>query len=831
MWRFIKNQKGFTLIEVILAASIALLVLVPLSYSFLNGYQHTDFAFVQTEKMDSAQKVLAMIIDGDKVESSSSLKNGLRNAVYAEIPSSNSGVVFTVDGSTYYNYFADGGKLFKVETKDRSQLYQINQGSSILTDVYQFSVAEVIYGNRQLLKVDLSTQKGKAGAGLEASVFLRRWRQDGSGGGSGQNGGGGGNVGGGGNGLSDNAYLSNLEVSSGTLVPAFVKDKTLYTVSVPYSVSSITVTPTVEDTGKATVTVKGDPVTSGQASNPISLNIGSNPIPVVVTAEDGNMLVYNVIVLRAEPNNNANLSNLELSSGALSPAFNKEQTSYSATVKVTSITVTPTVEDPGATVTVNGVPVTSGHESVPLPLILGSNNIINVVVTAEDGATTKSYSVNVTRILSDNAYLSDLDISRGTLSPDFLKTTTSYSASVANNVTSITVTPTVDDTDRATVKVNNIAVTSGQPSGLIPLNVGLNTINVVVTAENGTTTMTYTVTVTRLSKFPYRLVETLPGEEFYVPEYRWDAFAFTPPNLANEGTRYGGTISGNHKYSGIDLKNGNGKHDEDDRDYDDEERDYDDHRDHDGHRTDKNGSSLTINGPADIYVDGDININHGTKLIIQGGRVRIYLTGDLKAKNSSAIKFQNGGQLELILKGGTSNSNTQNLTFYNGFTANSDSAQNFLIEAATGGYVAPPGEPSYNFINIVMKNNSHLTAGIFAPNANMTFEGSLRGHRHQDDDWKDDKDDEYDHGNDDNHNGNNNNNGNDDDHNGNNNGNSNDDNHNDNHEDEHNGDGHEGKDNHVIGSIERLLGSLVIRDVEANGGFVPDYITYDETLE
>ena len=99
-------------------------------------------------------------------------------------------------------------------------------------------------------------------------------------------------------------------------------------------------------------------------------------------------------------------------------------------------------------------------------------------------------------LVSANADLSNLALSSGTLSPAFVDTTTSYTANVASNVSSITVTPTVADAD-ATVTVNGVATTSGSPSGAIALAVGTNTITIVVTAADGTTTKTTTVTVTR----------------------------------------------------------------------------------------------------------------------------------------------------------------------------------------------------------------------------------------------------------------------------------------------------------------------------------------------
>ena len=71
-----------------------------------------------------------------------------------------------------------------------------------------------------------------------------------------------------------------------------------------------------------------------------------------------------------------------------------------------------------------------------------------------------------------------------------------YTINVANDVASTTITPTA--VTGATVTVAGTAVTSGTPSGDIPLNVGANAIAIVVTAADGTTEKTYTVTVRRV---------------------------------------------------------------------------------------------------------------------------------------------------------------------------------------------------------------------------------------------------------------------------------------------------------------------------------------------
>ena len=103
-------------------------------------------------------------------------------------------------------------------------------------------------------------------------------------------------------------------------------------------------------------------------------------------------------VVFTTPNNNASLSNLTLSTGTLSPVFSSNTRDYTATVAYDtgSITMRSFVTDPNATVTVAGIAVVSGSPSAPINLSVGGN-YITVVVTAQDGYTSRYYSINVTR--------------------------------------------------------------------------------------------------------------------------------------------------------------------------------------------------------------------------------------------------------------------------------------------------------------------------------------------------------------------------------------------------------------------------------------------------
>ena len=303
--------------------------------------------------------------------------------------------------------------------------------------------------------------------------------------------------------LSNNADLNALSISSGTLSPVFVSSTSAYTAST--SATSITVTPTKAD-ANATIQARVNggtfaAVTSGNATNSLTLNIGSNTIDVLVTAQDGNTTKTYTITVTRTASSNADLSDLVLSSGTLSPSFASGTISYTANVSnaTSNITVTPTRSDANASITVNGTAVTSGSVSGAIALSVGTNTI-SVVVTAQN-ASTKTYTISITREASSNADLSAFTLSSGTFSPSFAASTTSYTASVSNATSSITVTPTRSDANASIqVRVNGgtyVTVVSGVVSGSLPLNVGNNTIDVSVTAQDGTTIKTYTITVSR----------------------------------------------------------------------------------------------------------------------------------------------------------------------------------------------------------------------------------------------------------------------------------------------------------------------------------------------
>ena len=175
------------------------------------------------------------------------------------------------------------------------------------------------------------------------------------------------------------------------------------------------------------------------------------------------------------------MKSLTLSVGSLSPAFSSEIENYAVTVdnKVDKLTISAEATA--------GVATVSGTGEVILAV---GENKLDVVVTAQDGKTTKTYTILITRKekeepLSSDATLKSLMLSVGSLSPAFSPEIENYAVTVANNVKELKLSVT---TNHAKAKV--------EISGGTALAEGDNTLIIKVTAEDGTV-KTYTVIATR----------------------------------------------------------------------------------------------------------------------------------------------------------------------------------------------------------------------------------------------------------------------------------------------------------------------------------------------
>lgn len=266
---------------------------------------------------------------------------------------------------------------------------------------------------------------------------------------------------------SENKDLANLTVTNnGTnYLQSFNKNTTTYNITVPNNVTNVDINATLAEPTNQTVTGDGNKI----------LNTGLNTYEVEVTAANNTTKKYTINITRSK-NSNKDLSSLAVVDQTLSPSFNKNTTSYNLTVdsNVSNIMIIATPEVSSSTVT--------GAGSKTLQT---GTNTFNIEVEAEDG-TSKTYVIVVTRRASNDSTLSSLSINETTLNELFNSGTTHYTASVANNIKQVTINATAND-----AKAKSVTGT-----GVVNLNTGSNTVNIVVTAEDNTST-TYTVVIDR----------------------------------------------------------------------------------------------------------------------------------------------------------------------------------------------------------------------------------------------------------------------------------------------------------------------------------------------
>jgi uncharacterized protein YhbP (UPF0306 family) len=252
----------------------------------------------------------------------------------------------------------------------------------------------------------------------------------------------------------NDATLSDLGVS-GSTVTGFSKSTLTYAVVLPFGTTAVpAVTATTSDANATRVIT---PATSLPGST-----------TVVVTAENRTTVqTYTVFFTLQPASTDASLSDLKVNGTSLA-GFNPAVTVYS-------------VELPAGTA---AVPVVAANTACSFATMAIQNSATlpgtaSIQVTAQDGTTRKSYSVNFTLAKNDDASLSDLKVS-GTTITGFARTTLVYNIILPFGTTTVPqVSATLNDS-RAAQLITAAAALPG-------------TTSILVTAENGVTTQTYTI--------------------------------------------------------------------------------------------------------------------------------------------------------------------------------------------------------------------------------------------------------------------------------------------------------------------------------------------------
>lgn len=174
----------------------------------------------------------------------------------------------------------------------------------------------------------------------------------------------------------DDATLALLKVSEGLLTPTFDPTETNYTLNVVKEIENITVEASA-NSSKATTTGIGTH----------QLNVGANEIKVVVTAENGvAKKEYKITVNRADKSEIATLDTLYIPGAYFATEFISDSLTYVVDVKYgvdnVELLAIPTQE--GAKISGLGMRELTNDETE-----------LSVIVTAEDGITTKEYKLTV----------------------------------------------------------------------------------------------------------------------------------------------------------------------------------------------------------------------------------------------------------------------------------------------------------------------------------------------------------------------------------------------------------------------------------------------------
>lgn len=204
-------------------------------------------------------------------------------------------------------------------------------------------------------------------------------------------------------------------------------------------------------------------------------------------------------------NTSAKLRDIDLNIEVLDFDDDKEQYFVDVENTVDTITVTPkkAYEQQTIVVKAEGERIEGSLDNLYNINLQEESNLIEIKVTAEDGASTKVYTVEVYRKKLDNSVeLANINISPGKLVPAFKRSVLNYTVTVENKAEKITITP-IKGHEKQTIqaKANGYIITDGPPY-ISNLNEGANSFELKVIAEDGITEQTYHIKVTRDGEIP-----------------------------------------------------------------------------------------------------------------------------------------------------------------------------------------------------------------------------------------------------------------------------------------------------------------------------------------
>lgn len=294
--------------------------------------------------------------------------------------------------------------------------------------------------------------------------------------------------------------LAGLSISGASLHPPFSRETTVYGVDLPDTITQVTVSATKSDPND----VLSGAITSpaGQATGQITVPTpgpgSTKDVSLTVTSSDGRAKIY-TITLRGVPLGGDNtLKSLTVSPGSLSPAFSTGTQVYTLDVATTvaEVTFSATTSDPNAVI--SGDVPNEGQATLKLDGP-GTTKVVSIIVTAPNG-TSKTYTITIKRASpSSDDRLSDLTVSPGSLNPEFASGIQTYGVDVDNDVDSVIISATKSDPNAVMSSFGSVIAAAGTKTGQVSVQLrGRRTeVDIIVTAQDGVNTKTYSLTVIR----------------------------------------------------------------------------------------------------------------------------------------------------------------------------------------------------------------------------------------------------------------------------------------------------------------------------------------------
>jgi len=294
--------------------------------------------------------------------------------------------------------------------------------------------------------------------------------------------------------------LSGITLSSGSLSPSFASCTFTYTSTT--STRNLTVTPTSSSSG-STITVDGVSVISGSASSTITLNFGSNVIPIVVTNNSVTQTTNLTVTYSAAPD----------------------------------VTISSPTSITGTSATLTGSVIANGQTTTGLNFFLSTSSdfltdsrTVSATPTSATGYGSTSLSANVTSLTSETTYYVKLSATNGTgtsVTNTFSFVTPAAPQATTSSASSLTAT---------NATLNGAVVGNGDPSGTdttvffqYSTSSSLATYTEVAASTNGTIAKG-TLTSSNVSK---TLTGLTTGSTYY----------FRVKATNNYGTNYGSILS------------------------------------------------------------------------------------------------------------------------------------------------------------------------------------------------------------------------------------------------------------------------------------------------